>query len=140
MTAEAAPKWEAIRGEVLDIVSKWKTAYAENPPSGVLGTLIFVFQFLFSAVGDFVELVEASQAVVKEAKKETVIEAFQYAYRQVDPDLPWIPEPFETKLENWILESAMPTFIDWIVGKYNEKGVFTHGDETSEIPVPKPEG
>lgn len=141
MTADAqqAPKWEAIRQETLDIVNKWKTKYAEEKPSGLLATLMFVFSFLFSAVEDFVELVEVSAAVVKEDKKETVCEAFKFAYEQVNPDLPWIPEPFETKLETWILDSAMPRFIDWLVGFLNKKGIFTHEGDTAVVEPPQSE-
>lgn len=131
------PNWEAIRSEVLELTDKWKTAYAEKNPHGLTATLIFVFTFLFSAMSDLIELVEVASGIVKTAKKETVVSAFRYAYEQVNPDLPWIPEPFETKFENWILDSVLPTFIDWLVAKFNEKSIFTHEDDTAELPGPE---
>jgi len=123
---QQAPMWEPIRKEVLELTEKWKASYAAQKPDGVVGTLLFIFSFLFSAMSDLIELVEISSDIVKAAKKETVVSAIRYAYGQVNPDLPWIPEPFETKLENWILDSVIPTFINWLVDKFNEKGVFTH--------------
>lgn len=144
MTADtaSAPKWEALRNEVLGIVSAWKTAKNTENPSGIVGNLTFAFKFIYSASNDLVELVETSQAIMKADKKETVVEAIKYAYTEINPDLPWIPEPFETQLENWILDSALPPFIDWMVNMFNEKGIFSHDDaeseatdETSEISV-----
>lgn len=113
-----ASQFDVIKKEVDDIVAAFKA----NAKPGWVG----LFGLVIAASGDFVELVEATQGIVKSAKKETVIEAVRYAYAAVDPDLPWIPEPFETKLETWVLDNLVPTFIDWLVNKYHEKGIFKH--------------
>lgn len=118
---ELIAKFNAIRKEVMDVVEKYKAA---GKPKGFME----VFKFLFGVTGDLVEIAEVSAELVKTDKKETVIAAVQYAYTQLDPDLPWIPEPFETKIETWFLEHAVPAFIDWIVDRYNAKGIFSHGD------------
>ena len=112
-------KFDAIKQETLDVVNKFK-AQAKPGWAGLFG-------FIFGATGDMVEVVEASTAVVKDAKKETVVEAIKYAYNELNPDLPWIPEPFETKIEEWILDNGVPVLIDWLVGVFNDKGIFTHG-------------
>lgn len=112
-----ANDFDPIKKEVLDILAKYK---AFGQPK----TFPAVFGFLFSATSDMVELVEKSSALVTGGKKETVVAAVKFLYTELNPDLPWIPEPFEMSVENWLLDSAVPVFIDWIVSKYNEKGIF----------------
>ena len=109
--------FDPIKTQVLAIIKKYK---GSGSPKGFAA----VFTFLFSVTAEFVELVETSWAVVKTAKLETVVEAVKFAYAEVNPDLPWIPEPFETKLETWLLDQAVPAFVNWIVAKYNAKGIF----------------
>lgn len=136
--------FDEIKEGVEKLTAEWKAKYAEENPSGLVATLLFVFTFLFSAVDDIIKLVEESNTLLNapsEVKQDIAIEGFQTAYREVNPDLPWIPEPFETKLENWILDSALPAFIKWAVGKYNENGTFTHhkGVDAAAEPVEGPE-
>jgi len=120
MADDLTEKFEAIKNEVEDMIKKWK----EQKPEGLKG----FFLFMYSIVGDLIELVEVSAEVVKTDKKETVVAAFKYAYDQINPDIPWIPEPMESMIENWLFDAALPTFIDWLVAKYNEKGIFTHAN------------
>ena len=57
-------------------------------------------------------------------KKEAFISIMKEIYKKVNPDILYIPETFETMLENIMLDKALDAFIDFIVGKYNEKGIF----------------
>jgi len=118
MADDLTQKFEAIKGEVDDMIKKWK----EQNPQGLTG----FFSFMYSIVSDLVELVEVSTEVVKTNKKETVVAAFKYAYDEINPDLPWIPEPLESMIENWLFSAALPVFIDWLVALLNKKGIFTH--------------
>ncbi len=44
--------------------------------------------------------------------KENVTEVARYVYWAVDPNWPWIPEPIETKLEEWlVIDLAIPLAI-----------------------------
>ncbi len=36
----------------------------------------------------------------------------------------WIPEPFETVLEDIMIDKALGAFVDFIVDKYTEVGIF----------------
>ena len=45
-------------------------------------------------------------------------------YKKVNPDIPLIPEPFETLIEDIMLDRALDVFIDFIVRKYEDKGIF----------------
>lgn len=117
MEPDLIEELQPIKTEVLAVVKKYKQAGCPN-------TFLGVFSFLFSSTSSFVELVETCGKIVKTAKKETVVAAVQFAYAEMNPNLPWIPEPFESKIEGWLLKDLGPAFIDWIVAKYNEKGVF----------------
>lgn len=45
--------------------------------------------------------------------KEKVVCMAQYIYWAVDPDLPWIPEPIESKIEQWvIIDLAIPLAVN----------------------------
>jgi len=83
-----------------------------------------VAKFTFEAGTKLVEAVEKVQGISGRQKKEVVKSTVKDIYKRVNPDIPWIPEPFETMMENLILDKALDAFIDVIVSKYNEKGIF----------------
>lgn len=72
---------------------------------------IFGDGFQWSDVPVFVgEVVPSLMDIAKEfkdasgaEKKQFVVDAVVTIYYYYDPNLPWIPEPFETKLEEWIV-------------------------------------
>jgi len=84
-----------------------------------------IVKFSFEAGTKLVEAVEDVQGISGEQKKEVVVSSVKEIYKKVGPDIPYIPEPFETWMENLLLEKALNEFIDFIVGKYKEKGIFT---------------
>jgi len=45
-------------------------------------------------------------------------------YKKVNPDIPLIPEPFETLIEDVMLDRALDVFIDFTASKYDGKGMF----------------
>jgi len=84
-----------------------------------------IAKFSFEAGTKLVEAVENVQGISGEQKKEVVVSSVKEIYKKVGPDIPYIPEPFETWMENLLLEKALSEFIDFIVSKYKEKGIFT---------------
>ena len=84
-----------------------------------------IAKFSFEAGTKLVEAVENVQGISGEQKKEVVVSSVKEIYKKVGPDIPYIPEPFETWMENLLLEKALSGFIDFIVSKYKEKGIFT---------------
>ena len=52
-------------------------------------------------------------------RKEFVARVITYAYKKNDPDLPFLPEPFETVVEDMIL-AAIPGMLDNLEAKLNE--------------------
>lgn len=135
-------KFDAIKVQVEAMVAKYKESEIDS--------LAKAFAFVHGIVPYLTKLVEVSSELVKgEDKREAVIEAVKYAYMQSNPDLPWIPEPFETKVEEWILEAGVPSLVDMLVNYSNDTGVFEHGttnkivvagnvvDDADAIPMPE---
>ena len=54
-------------------------------------------------------------------KKQTVMIAVKDIYGHVNPDVPLIPEPFETWLEDFVLDKVLGVFIDHFVRSKKEK-------------------
>ena len=52
-------------------------------------------------------------------RKDFITKVIRYAYRKNDPDLPFVPEPFETIIEEMIL-NAVPVLLDKLEAKFDE--------------------
>lgn len=83
-----------------------------------------IAKFTFEAGTALVEAVENIKGIPGEEKKKIVKSAVKDIYKKHDPDIPWVPEPFETMLEDILLDKALDAFIDFIVAKYKEKKIF----------------
>jgi len=75
----------------------------------------FSFSDITLAVRTACEITECFAGLSGVEKKAFAVEVIGKAYREVDVDLPWIPEPFETWIEEVILKSLVPPLIDLIV-------------------------
>lgn len=64
------------------------------------------------------------QGVSGPQKKEVVLSTVKDIYKKVNPDIPWIPEPFETMMEDIMMDKALSAFVDFIVDTYKDKGLF----------------
>jgi hypothetical protein len=107
-----------IKEDIDELVKKFET-YKEG---GFQVTEIA--KFSFEAGTKLVEAVENVQGISGEQKKEVVISTVKEIYKKVGPDIPYLPEPFETWMEDLLLDKALSEFIDFIVAKYKEKGIF----------------
>jgi hypothetical protein len=83
-----------------------------------------IASFTFEVGSKLVEVVEGVQGVTGPQKKEVVMSAVKDIYHKVNPDIPLIPEPFETMIEDIMIDKALGVFIDFIVNKYKEVGIF----------------
>lgn len=52
-------------------------------------------------------------------RKDFITKVIRYAYRKNDPDLPFVPEPFETVIEDMII-NAVPVLLDKLEAKFDE--------------------
>lgn len=95
-------------------VEKLCSDYRMNKPKNLSEAI----KFIINSTTILVEIVETSIGIVKENKKQTVLSAMSYLNNQIN--IPWVPRI----IQNWIFNSLIPIFIDFIVAKYNEKGVF----------------
>lgn len=114
---------EEIKKEIKGDIDELVKTYEKYREEGF--KLTEIIKFAFEAGARLVEAVENVQGISGEQKKEVVISTVKEIYKKVNPDIPYIPEPFETWIENLLLDRALNEFIDFIVAKYKEKGIFT---------------
>ena len=111
---------EEIKEDIDEVVVSFKDYQKDGFNLGEIA------KFVFEAGTKLMEAVESVQDITGAQKKEVVKSTIKDIYKKIDPDIPWIPEPFETMLENILLDKALDAFIDVIVAKFHEKGVFAH--------------
>ena len=90
---------------VFNIVNKVNTLIR----SFTLSTAIWIIPEI---IQDGINLYETMEPVVKDKvdRNDFISRVIVYAYKKYDPDLPIIPEPFETMVENLIL-AAVPDLV-----------------------------
>lgn len=71
--------------------------------------------FVFRAGLDLTRAVQQVQDLTPEQRREAVIITVQDLYEEIDPDIPWVPEPFESQIESLILSHAVPAAIDELI-------------------------
>lgn len=64
------------------------------------------------------EAVEQLRGVTGAEKKQLVMSAVRDIYKRVSPDIPLIPEPFETWLEDLLLDKVLDVFVEFQARKY----------------------
>ncbi len=75
----------------------------------------FHFADILTGVRTAVEIAERFTGLPGAEKKAFVIEVFKKAYAEVNPNIPWIPEPFETWIENYVIGNLIPATIELII-------------------------
>jgi len=113
---------EEIKKEIKKDIDELVASFEKHKEGGF--QLTEIAQFTFEAGTKLVEAVENVQGISGEQKKEVVISTVKEIYKRVNPDIPLIPEPFETLIEDVMLDKALDVFIDFIVSKYKDKGIF----------------
>ncbi len=113
---------EEIKKEIKEDIDELVASFEKYKEEGFQFTEIA--QFTFEVGTRLVEAVENVQGISGEQKKEVVMSTVKQIYQRVNPDIPLIPEPFETLIEDIMLDRALDVFIDFIVRKYEDKGLF----------------
>ncbi len=113
---------DEIKEEISKDIDKQTKSFEECKNKGF--QIEDIAAFAFEAGASLIEAVENVKGITGEQKKEVVVSSIKEIYKKVNPDISIIPEPFETLIENILLDKALKKFIDFTVSKYNEKGVF----------------
>ena len=118
-----------LKKEVDDIVQAYIKAKTEGKLVGWLAT----FMFIFSILGELIEVVEEATAIATggKDKKALVVESFEYAYKTVNPNIPMVPGFVQGYIEEWLFKNAVPAFIDWLVTKWNHNSQFKTNEPMS---------
>lgn len=75
----------------------------------------FQFSDIVTAVKTACEIAEQFTGLPGDEKEKFVVEVIGKAYREVNPNVPWIPEPFETWIENYVLDNLVPSVVKLLV-------------------------
>jgi hypothetical protein len=113
---------EEIKKEIKKDIDELVASFMKYREGGF--QLTEIIKFIFDAGTKLIEAVENVQGISGPQKKEVVMSTVKDIYRKVNPDIPLIPEPFETMIEDIILDRVLNSFIDFMVSKYKEKGIF----------------
>jgi hypothetical protein len=113
---------EQVKGEIQQDIDILTASFATHQEGGF--QLTEIASFTFEVGSKLVEVVEGVQGISGLQKKEAVMSAVKDIYKKVNPDIPWVPEPFETMLEGIMMDKALSAFVDFLVDKYKDKGVF----------------
>lgn len=105
---------DGIWGNVETLVEKWKA----DKPDGVMGFTSFIFDSTAELMGLFDDV---TAFIGVEDRKILVADTVRYIYGKVDPDLPWIPEPFESKLEAYIMDNIWPAVVNVLFARFAKK-------------------
>lgn len=114
---------EDVKGEIKADIEALTASFMKHKEAGFQVTDIA--SFTFEVGSKLVETVEGVQGISGPQKKEVVMSAVKDIYNRVNPDIPWIPEPFETMIEDIMLDKALGAFIDFVVDKYKEVKIFS---------------
>jgi hypothetical protein len=113
---------EEVKGEIQQDIDVITADFAKHQEGGF--QLTEIASFTFKVGSRLVEAVEGVQGVSGPQKKEVVLSTVKDIYKKVNPDIPLIPEPFETMMEDVMMDKALSAFVDFIVDKYKDKGLF----------------
>lgn len=113
---------EQVKSEIQQDIDILTASFAKPQEGGF--QLTEIAGFTFEVGSRLVEIVEGVQGISGPQKKEAVMSAVKDIYKKVNPDIPWIPEPFETLLEDIMIDKALGAFVDFLVEKYKDKGFF----------------
>jgi hypothetical protein len=106
------------------VLAELEADYARHLADGF--QLMDVWRLTLSATEALVQAVEPMTDMDGPAKARFVTDSIAALYHKVNPNLPWIPEPFETWLEQLMLRYLVPGAIDLIVQYFHRSGQFQH--------------
>ena len=109
---------EDVKAEISEDIDELIDLYSDLEEDG--WQIPEIIRFTFQAGIRLIEAVEGVQGISGPEKKEVVVSTVKDIYTEVSPDIPLIPEPFETWLENFLLDRVLPGFIDFQVRRKKE--------------------
>lgn len=75
----------------------------------------FQFSDILTAVKTACEIAEQFTGLPGDEKKAFVVDVIRKAYKEVDPDIPYLPNFIEGYVEDYILDNLVPAAIELII-------------------------
>lgn len=104
--------------ELASQIADLKRRYAEYGAEG--WTLGEIVKFVLVCVYTLARAVEVID-VLDEEKKRFVMSVVTDMYYSSEVDIPWIMEPFESMLENLVLDHVLTSAVDILITKVKEE-------------------
>lgn len=126
METKTLPKWEELKSEWVEFGDAIKEAKRDDGKVGFVEAI----QLAGVLVDGLVQYADDFDGVPGAEKKAWVIGITWDIYkREVDLDIPWIPEPFETLVEQGLIKYIVPQLIELFVrARRGIAGIF-HKDQ-----------
>lgn len=101
------PNYDGPHGEKFDAAyNTFETAIKKVKAALSDGLQVSDIAVLYPIAADSYDI---AKELFNNASREETIEVARYIYWAVNPNIPWIPEPIETKLEKWaVIDLAIP--------------------------------
>lgn len=74
-----------------------------------------VAEFVVKCMVELVAIAKMYDGLSMEARKQEILDAVEQIYKSHNPDIPWVPEPFETMLESMLLDYVVPALYNVLV-------------------------
>lgn len=102
-------KFQAAIAEATKVA---KAQYEEMAKNGISTSELV--GFVFKCLRTFIVLsMEFAQHVTAQNRKMLIVRSLRTIYREIDPDIPNIPDFIETPIENFFLSTILPQAYDW---------------------------
>ena len=116
--------------EVLVVVEDVKELFADGFQWSDVGG------FLGKVVPGLMDISKSLKGKTGDEKREYVVDACWTIYKVFDPNIPWLPEPFETKLERVVVRRVAEAAVEAVYEFGKKKGYWDEdGEEEEENPI-----
>jgi sugar-specific transcriptional regulator TrmB len=113
---------QKIKDDIKEDIDKLRETFKEYNKDGFQMTEIV--KFTFESGSALVEALNNVDTISGADKKKLVKTTVRELFDEINTNNPWIPDFIEDKLENFLLDTALDSFIDFTVKKGREKGIF----------------
>jgi hypothetical protein len=110
-----------IKDDIKEDIDRLRKTFKDYNEDGF--QLSEIAKFTFESGSSLVEALNNVDTINGEEKKIIVKTTVREMFDEINTNNPWIPDLIEDKLENFLLETALDSFIDFTVKKGREKGI-----------------
>lgn len=73
-----------------------------------------VFGFMLTCLTRFLGIAQQFQATPEPERRRVILAGIRRVYKRTNPNIPLLPEPIETFVENLVLQTMVPAAYRWV--------------------------